>query len=100
MRMPLIGCPKTSVGHITTNQKDRYRNFDYLLLSPAVSLASKGASPYVNRVGLGFRELSKKHQSMLPKEVNLVTRTTMKMPSRVTSSLVASDHCPVKIEFA
>lgn len=82
--------------------------FDYLLLSPALSLASNQALPVINRIGLGFRERSKKDQGILPKEVNLVTQgggnatkvsfSFDRLPA-VTPSLAASDHCPVTLEF-
>jgi hypothetical protein len=83
--------------------------FDYLLLSPALSRASGKASPTVNRAGLGFRELSKKDQGVLPQEVRLVTKEgasgSAKVAFRfkrlpdVSPSLVASDHCSFTIEF-
>jgi len=89
--------------------KGQVSQFDYLLLSPALSQACGGASPTVNRAGLGFRELSTKNQGVLPREVSLVTKEgaaeDVKVDFRfgrlpeVSPSLVASDHCPVTIEF-
>lgn len=83
--------------------------FDYLLLSPALSQACAGALPTVNRTGVGFRDLSKKDQGVLPRQVSLVTEEgaseEVKVDFRfarlpeVTAKLAASDHCPVTIEF-
>lgn len=83
--------------------------FDYLLLSPALTLASKNAKPIVNRKGLGFRALSQQDQEILPKQVSLVKDESgsdkVKIDFRferfsgVSASIAASDHCPFIIEF-
>jgi endonuclease/exonuclease/phosphatase family metal-dependent hydrolase len=88
--------------------KGQVSQFDYLLLSPALTRAVKNR-PFVNRVGLGFRDLSKKDGGILPKQAVLHTREDAKNSTKVkfdfkrldgvSPSLAASDHCPVAIEF-
>lgn len=83
--------------------------FDYLLLSPALARASKNNKPIVNRKGLGFRDLSKKDQEILPNQVSLVKDESgsdkvkidfrFERLSGVSASIAASDHCPFTIEF-
>jgi endonuclease/exonuclease/phosphatase family metal-dependent hydrolase len=80
---------------------------DYLLLSPALSQASAGQLPTVERAGIGFRALNAA-QDVLPKQVKLVSSETddgapidfgFARYEGVTPKTVASDHCPVCIKF-
>lgn len=86
--------------------KGQVSQFDYLLLSPAFSRATKGTEPYINPAGLGFKDLSKVDGGTLPKQVNLITKSgSKKIDFRferiegIGTDLAASDHCPVTIEF-
>lgn len=82
--------------------------FDYLLLSPALSKRCTGARPLVNRAGLGGTGLSKRDQSLLPHEVKLVgpggdilgkVDFTFPRLKGVGAEWAASDHCPLALEF-
>ena len=83
--------------------------FDYILLSPALSKATQGAEFAVERRGVGFRDVSKVDDGPLPKEAKLERMDDDPAPLRidfrfkrfpgVTPDLVASDHCPLFLEI-
>jgi hypothetical protein len=83
--------------------------FDYILLSPALSKATQSAEFAVERRGVGFRDVSKVDDGPLPKEAKLELADDDPAPLKidfrfkrfagVTPDLAASDHCPVFLEI-
>jgi endonuclease/exonuclease/phosphatase family metal-dependent hydrolase len=93
---------------------------DYLLLSPALSRATQGQRPYIERQGIGLTGRSAVDGRPLPQKVKLVQDdtyhpavpytdfeppTAAEVPfqfarfSAVTPDQAASDHCPVFLEI-
>lgn len=84
--------------------------FDYILLSPALSKATEGAEFAVERRGVGFRSVSTVDDEPLPKQAKLERMDDDPAPLKidfrfkrfpgVTPDLVASDHCPLFLEIS
>jgi endonuclease/exonuclease/phosphatase family metal-dependent hydrolase len=83
--------------------------FDYMLLSPALSKATQGAEFAVERRGVGFRDVSTVDEGPLPKQAKLERMDDDPAPLKidfrfkrfpgVTADLSASDHCPLFLEI-
>jgi endonuclease/exonuclease/phosphatase family metal-dependent hydrolase len=83
--------------------------FDYLLLSPALSKATRDSEFAAERRGVGFRSRSTVDEGLLPKQAKLERRDDDPAPLKidfrfprfpgVTPDLVASDHCPLFLEI-
>lgn len=90
--------------------KGQVSQFDYLLLSPALSTLTANELPFVQRRGIGFREASKKDGRPLPEKVRLVQGDADPAPlpvgfrfprlPGVTADLAASDHTPLMLRLA
>ncbi len=84
--------------------------FDYILASPALSSLIGESKPFVQRSGLGYRDVSRRDaKQVLPARVRLVASDDDSAPlpvdfrfprfSGVTKDLFASDHCPLTLRI-
>jgi endonuclease/exonuclease/phosphatase family metal-dependent hydrolase len=84
--------------------------FDYILVSPALSKLIGDVKPFVQRSGLGYRDVSKRDAGqILPARVRLVVSDDDSAPlsvdfrfprmSGVTKDMYASDHCPLTLRI-
>jgi endonuclease/exonuclease/phosphatase family metal-dependent hydrolase len=85
--------------------ENQVSQFDYLLLSPELSRITAGQAPFVQRRGLGFRDVSRRDGLPLPATVRLARGVEEAASPEVDfrferlkdagPKLCASDHCPV-----